>query len=91
MHILIVLFILISLVKHIDETFICIDDGKFENSDDQHTCWHCSNGNAYLKDCPTGLIWSQVEQQCVWNRKYFFVWFYSECFSQKTINGQFSL
>ncbi|CAF2849821.1 unnamed protein product [Rotaria sp. Silwood2] len=54
-------------MKRIDATFMCINDGMFENPDDHHAFWHCANGNSYLKYCPAGLIWSQVEQQCVYN------------------------
>ncbi|CAF4117268.1 unnamed protein product, partial [Rotaria sordida] len=50
-----------------DGTFICVNDGMFENTNDRHTFWHCSNGYAYLQQCPGGLVWSQVKQQCVWN------------------------
>ncbi|CAF1218305.1 unnamed protein product [Rotaria sordida] len=39
----------------------------FGNPDDHHTFWHCSGSNAYLKYCPKDSIWSQVEQQCIWN------------------------
>ena len=56
MHIAVALSILISSIKLISETFVCENDEMFENSNDQHTFWHCSHGNAYLKYCPEGLI-----------------------------------
>lgn len=69
-------------MKLIDGTFKCVSDGMFENLDDHHTFWHCANGNAYLKYCPAKLIWSQIEQLCVWNGKHLIKKMFTNMISQ---------
>jgi hypothetical protein len=72
MNISIGIYILISLIKVIAGTFICINDGMFENLNDLQTFWHYVHGNGYLKPCPANLIWSQITQRCVSKSKYRF-------------------
>ncbi|CAF1170524.1 unnamed protein product [Rotaria sordida] len=67
MHRGVVLYILISSIKFISGTFQCTNDGMFANPDDHHAFWHCAHGAGYLKHCPASLIWSQVQQNCIWN------------------------
>lgn len=76
MHIRVVLCVPVSLVQITVGTFICINDGMFENSDNQRTFWHCVHGTAYLKPCPAYQIWSQVKRQCIWDGKCFFTSLY---------------
>jgi hypothetical protein len=43
MHTRVALYILISLVKVIAGTFLYINDGVFENSDNHQTFWRCAH------------------------------------------------
>ncbi|CAF0968228.1 unnamed protein product [Didymodactylos carnosus] len=36
----------------------------FENTNDIHTFYQCSNGNIYLLSCPLPLVWYQQYQRC---------------------------
>ena len=38
----------------------------FPNPEDCHSFYHCSNGHAYLKDCPAGLEFNPVLLVCDW-------------------------
>ena len=46
--------------------FTCPSDGLFPNPLDCHTFYHCSNGHAYLKDCPANLEFNPVLLVCDW-------------------------
>ena len=41
-------------------------NGLFPNPKDCHTFYQCSNGNAYLMDCPSNLEFNPVLQVCDW-------------------------
>ncbi|CAF1178766.1 unnamed protein product, partial [Rotaria sordida] len=56
-----------TIETFISGTFQCTNDGMFANPDDHHAFWHCAHGAGYLKHCPASLIWSQVQQNCIWN------------------------
>ncbi|XP_022257598.1 uncharacterized protein LOC106473456 [Limulus polyphemus] len=50
-----------------NDRFICpLPNGKFKNNDDCGSYWECSNGFAYLKECPANLHWSEALQRCEW-------------------------
>ena len=44
-------------------------NGLFPNPKDCHTFYHCSNGYAYLKDCPANLEFNPVLLVCDWPEK----------------------
>ncbi|KAF0294706.1 Chondroitin proteoglycan 2 [Amphibalanus amphitrite] len=46
--------------------FDCPSDGLFPNPADCHTFYHCSNGHAYLKDCPANLEFNPNLLVCDW-------------------------
>jgi len=50
------------------DCFRCPSTGLFANPNNQHFFYHCTDGIAYLKPCPVGLIWNENFQICDWLR-----------------------
>jgi len=49
-----------------DGGFSCPADGLYPNPADCTTFFHCSDGEADLKDCPSGFDFDASTERCEW-------------------------
>lgn len=56
---------IISTNNTLNEIFKCPESsGLFANYQDSNKFWHCSNNYAFLKNCPSNLVFDRVLKIC---------------------------
>ena len=56
--------LLATLVPGMMMMFKCPDDGHWPNPESCASYFHCANGRPYEGNCPAGLLWNGIKQEC---------------------------
>ena len=56
--------LLLALISLSEALFKCPDDGHWPNPESCASYFHCANGRPYEGNCPAGLLWNGIKQEC---------------------------